>query len=133
MKLPGCDTNCWRHTVSVSGQHIKVCCWKTNRFIILNLDGRLKSMYGPEIEVLNDSSEAANRDGSVKRRLCGPSLCQEDDEGNVFIADEFHDRLLLFTADNMWLDAGFKRPTGAVSLNRRLYVSSGYYKISMFE
>ena len=94
MQLLGCGTHCWRHTITVSSQYITVCCWNTQRFIVLNLDGKVKSIHRPSIEINNNYSEAANRDGSIKSRLFCPSLCHEDDEGNVFITDELNDRLL---------------------------------------
>ena len=98
----------------------------------------MKSIYGPDIEIPHNASEAANRDGSVRSRLLGPLLCQEDDEGNVLIADGLNRRLLLFTAECKWHDVtpvgGLKWPEGAVWLNGRLYVSSSSDKsITMFE
>ena len=104
---------------------------------VLNLDGKVKSIHGPDIEIQNNSREAANGDGSVKSRLLNPYLCQEDNEGNVLICYNT-DRLMLFTAECKWHDAtpvgGLKWPEGAVWLNGRLYVSSSWDKsITMFE
>ena len=111
----------------MSGKHINVCCWKTDRLIILYLNGKVKSIHGPEINVIGHSREAANRDGSVKGSLSSPILCQEDDEGNVLIADYPNDRLLLFTTDCKWYDVtpgGVNRLNGALEKNGRLYVCS---------
>ena len=98
----------------------------------------MKLIHGPKIKVQNNSREAANQYGLLRNRLRSPYLCQEDDEGNVLIADWAHDRLFLFTADCKWHDVtpngGLKRPIGALSLNRRLYVISLLNKsITMFE
>ena len=138
MQLPSCNTDCGRHTLTVSSQYIKVCCWITGRIIILNLDGQVKSIHGPGFEVQITFREAANRDGSMKRRLRKPYLCQEDDESNVLIVDCDHDRVLLFTADCLWYDVTpdgeLRIPYGALLLCGRLYVSSWAYKsITMFE
>ena len=128
MQLHGCDTDCPIHTITVSSPHIKICCFETDRLITLTLDGIVKSVHGPEIDVIDDSSEAASRDGTVKRWLSNPYLCQEDDDGNLLITDGVNDRLLLFTAECKWHDVtpvgGLKWPRGALWLNRRLYIGN---------
>ena len=98
----------------------------------------MKSVHGPEIEIIDDSHEAASRGRTVKSRLRGPRLCQEDDEGNVLIADYANNRLLMFTSDCKWYDVtpggDLNSPNGAVWLSGRLYVSSWVDKsITMFE
>ena len=136
--LPCSKSYSCRHTITVSSQHIKVCCWNTSRLIILNLDGKLESIHGPEIDVIGHSHEAANRVVSVKSLLMCPYLYQEDNEGNVLIADCSNNRLLLFTAEGNWHDVtpdcGLMRPRGASWLNGRLYVGKLWNKsITMFE
>ena len=138
MHLSGCKTDCINHTITVNSRHINVCCWHTNRLTILNLDGEVKSIHGPDIEVQNNSRGARNRDRSMKSRIYGSSVCQEDDEGNVPIANYGHHRLLLFTSECKWHDVtpsgGLHFPRGAVWLNGRLYVISLFNKfITMFE
>ena len=137
MQLPCCDTDCRRHTITVINKYIKVCCLRTGRLIILHLDGTVKSIHGPDIEVIGHNREAANHDGSVKSRLRYPSLSQEDNEGNLLIADYAHHRLMLFTADCKWHDVtpddGSICPVGASWLDGRLYVISLLKFITMFE
>ena len=98
----------------------------------------MKSIHGPEIEVIDDFNVAASRGGSVKSRLSGPRLCQEDGDGNALIADTLNDRLLLFTVDCKWHnvtpEGGLQCPTGALLLNGCLYVSHGIHRyITMLE
>ena len=138
IQLPDCDNHCSRHTITVSAQQIKVCCLDSDRLIILSLDGKVKSIHGPKIEIENNYSDATNRDGSVKSRLCGPILCQEDEHGNLIIANFRNNRLLIFTADCMWYafapDAGLSWPDCTLWLNGRLYAISWSHKsITLFE
>ena len=116
-------------TISEIGEHINVSCRLSNKLIKLNLRGRVKSTQSLPIKVKTDSQDAVNREREETSHLSCPMLCQEDNNGNVLIADEFNNRLLVLTDDGVWHDVtpdhSFERPTGALWLNGCLYVSSG--------
>ena len=127
-----------------------MCCWDMSTLIILSADGVFKSKHGPEIEVIEDPRELAKSthggtDGDTtedftgettnQREVCkselnGPHMCQEDNKGNMLIADCYNNRLLMFTSECKFLHVKaaygeFNRwPKDALLLNERLYVSS---------
>ena len=98
----------------------------------------MRSIHGPEIEVIDNSREAGSQQATVTTRLSGPYMFQEDFEGNVLVANCFKDSLLLFTNKGEWYDVtpngGLRGPSGALWLYGRLYVSSWVDKsITVFE
>ena len=135
-QLPGCHNLCIDHTLSVTEQHIKVCCSNRNILIILDHNVNVKAMHGPQIDITEYSREEVSHNEPVISMLSCPYLCQDDNEGNILVADCDNNRLLMYNAEghvyNVTPQGILDNPKCAVYFNQRLYVGNLCRTIAMF-
>ena len=100
--------------ISVSKHHIACCTWKGSSIDIYSLDGEFKKSYGTY--------------GSDVGQLNYPYICDEDDAGNILIADKKNNRLQVMTPQGRFcvvnLTPRMEGPIAAAFYQGSVYVAS---------
>ena len=102
-------------TLSISNTAITICSENENKICTMNQAGNVLHIYG------TSGSEAADE-------LEYPSLCQEDDDGTLLVADYGNDRFQVRNKQGEWsiviMEPAVKWPSWAAYVNGVVYVVS---------
>ena len=130
------DGDLYDHTICVNSTGIRLSCWDCNMIYVLDAHGILKQTHGPRITII-PSSNAASEHSMENSELTDPLICQEDDDGEVLLAEFSNNRILILTAEGHWrqvkLNCELQGPCSAVWWKCAFYVSTyDDRKLTMF-